>query len=378
MSAQKRTVTKTEQTGTAPSPPVSSTAHNVVMGTRAVTRDLKILFKQKRFEIELPNEDNIFVVDFIIKCLGNWEGIVHRFRATIPSNYPFTFPLINCLESEKSFHPNIQTSDGSVCLGILTSEEWKAMYSLSDVCAALSDMFLSPNWEHSLNQEVFQLFHDDKKGFHDRIRSLGGSIATSETLSTPSTSENAEDLVQEGMKSSVCSDSVQCTAVGGDDDKVCARKVTAHDEREEREEREVREERYGSGGNEGIEGKGGREGREESSSDSATSTVCVRAMTDISINEGAEQIKGDHSVTQSTRSDNEVPSHNAEEMVVEESIEIVADSSELVRDKKLSSSLVPAPAFPSVTSALNDMSDLSAITETIAMVRSMFYSQAAQ
>lgn len=361
MSAQKRIVTKTEQTDTAPSPPVSSTAHNVVMGTRAVTRDLKILFKQKRFEIELPNEDNIFVVDFIIKCLGNWEGIVHRFRATIPSNYPFTFPLINCLESEKSFHPNIQTSDGSVCLGILTSEEWKAMYSLSDVCTALSDMFLSPNWEHSLNQEVFQLFHDDKKGFHDRIRSLGGSIATSGTLSTPSNSENAEDLVQEGMKSSESSDSVQCTAVGGDEDITCESKVTAHDSEE-------REESDGKGGIEGKGSKGGREGREESSSDSASSTVCVRAMTDISINEGAEQDKGDSSVMQSTHSDITVPSHNAEEIVVEESIEIVADSSELVQEKKLSSSVSPAPAFSSVTSALNDMSDLSAITETIAMV----------
>jgi ubiquitin-protein ligase len=363
MSAQKRTVTKTEQTGTAPSPPVSSIAHNVVMGTRAVTRDLKILFKQKKFEIELPNEDNIFVVDFIIKCLGNWEGIVHRFRATIPSNYPFTFPSINCLESEKSFHPNIQPSDGSVCLGILTSEEWKAMYSLSDVCTALSDMFLCPNWEHSLNQEVFQLFHDDKKGFHDRIRSLGGFIATSEILSTPSNSEKAEDLVQEDMKSSECSDSVQCTAVGRDEDNKCESKVTAHssDEREESEGKE---------GNGGIEGNGGRGGREESSSDSASSTVCVRAMTDISINEGAELVKSDHSATQSTHSDNEVSSYNAEEIVVEESIEKVEDSSELVQDKKLSSSVSPAPAFSSLTSALNDMSDLSAITETIAMVRS--------
>jgi ubiquitin-protein ligase len=371
VSAQKRSVAKTEQSDTAPSPPVSSTAHNVVIGTRAVTRDLKILFKQKRFEIELPNEDNIFVVDLIIKCLGNWEGIIHRFRATIPSNYPFTFPLINCLESEKSFHPNIQTSDGSVCLGILTSEEWKAMYSLSDVCTALSDMFLYPNWEHSLNQEVFQLFHDDKKGFHDRIRSLGGSIATSETLSTPSNSENADDLVQEGMKSSECSDSGQCTAVGGDEDNMCESKVTAHDGEE-------RGESYGSGGKGGIEGKGGeggrkgRERREESISDSSSSTVCVRAMTDISINEEAEQVKGDHSATQSTHSGNEVTSHNTEPIVAVESIEIVEDSSELVQDQNLSSSEVPAPAFSSVTSGLNDMSDLSAITETISMVRNMF------
>ena len=351
MSAEKRTVTKTEQSGTASSPPVSSTAHNFVMGTRAVTRDLKILFKQKRFEIELPNEDNIFVVDLIIKCLGHWEGIVHRFRATIPSNYPFTFPLINCLESKKSFHPNIQPSDGSVCLGILTSEEWKAMYSLSDVCTALSDLFLSPNWDHSLNQEVFQLYHDDKKGFHDRLRSLGGSIATSELLSSLSNSENAEGLIQEGMKSGECSDIRQCTAVGRDEDKICESEVSAHGSE-------------GRGGSEGKEGKGGREGREESNRDSASSTVCVRTMADI--NEGAEQLKGDNSVTHSTHSDITVPLHSTDKIEAVESIEIAADSSELVQDKELSNSA--APAFPSETSALCDMSDLSAITETIAMV----------
>jgi hypothetical protein len=94
--------------------------------------------------------------------------------------------------------------------------------------------------------------------------------------------------------------------------------------------------------------------------------VCVRAMTDISINEGAEQLKSDNTVMQSAHSDKEVPSHNAEERAAVESIETAADSTELVQDKKLSSSV--APAFSSATSALNDMSDLSAITETIAMV----------
>ena len=149
------------------------------MGSRAINRDLKALFKQNIFETELPDEDNIFVIDLIIKCGGNWEGITQKFRTKIPLNYPFSYPSVTCLESEKTLHPNIQPSDGSVCLGILSSEQWKAMFSLTDVCSALSSMFTNPNWEHSLNQEAFQLFHDNKIEFDRRLRAIR-NISTSD------------------------------------------------------------------------------------------------------------------------------------------------------------------------------------------------------
>jgi ubiquitin-protein ligase len=44
------------------------------------------------------------------------------YRAQIPVNYPFSHPVITCLNAEKSFHPNIQPTDGSICMGLLTSE----------------------------------------------------------------------------------------------------------------------------------------------------------------------------------------------------------------------------------------------------------------
>ena len=164
-----------------PTPSSSSTAtattsaSGIIVGTKAVNRDVKQLLKQNLYEIEFPNEDNIFEIDLIIKCEGDWEGIEHKFRAKIPPNYPFSFPTITCLDSEKAFHPNIQPSDGSICLGILTSEEWKAMYTLTDICAAISGMFRVPNWDHSLNQEAFELFHDKKGLFYSQLKALGAT-----------------------------------------------------------------------------------------------------------------------------------------------------------------------------------------------------------
>jgi ubiquitin-protein ligase len=154
------------------SPTATTSASGIIVGTKAVNRDVKQLLKQQLFEIDFPSEDNIFEIDLIIKCEGDWE---HTFRAKIPPNYPFSFPTITCLESERAFHPNIQPSDGSICLGILTSEEWKAMYTLTDICAAISGMFRVPNWDHALNQEAFELFHDKKDQFYCRLKALGAT-----------------------------------------------------------------------------------------------------------------------------------------------------------------------------------------------------------
>ena len=300
----------------------------------------KILFKQKKFEVELPNEDNIFEVDLIIKCLGKWEGIVHRFRAKIPSNYPFTFPVINCLESEKSFHPNIQPSDGSVCLGILTSEGWKAMFSLTDVCTALCNMFLTPNWEHSLNQEVFELFHDNKNAFDDRLRSLGASIATSEILEIPKVSKNAAKNARKELKSTV-------------GDKIAKCKASSAVNVEEIRNTKIAADQW--------------EGKEENNNESALPTVCVKAMTDIHINEEEKIVEENtgHKQSKNTNSKVKDPTQKSQKKSAD-SMKIVQHPTEIVESVIVSSS--DGTSSKSDTSVTQDFAEISTITETIAMV----------
>jgi ubiquitin-protein ligase len=174
------------------SPTASTSASGIIVGTKAVNRDVKQLLKQQLFELDFPSEDNIFEIDLTIKCEGDWEGMEHTFRAKIPPNYPFSFPTITCLESERAFHPNIQPSDGSICLGILTSEEWKAMYTLTDICAAISGMFRVPNWDHALNQEAFELFHDKKDQFYRRLKALGATNPLVELVELAGTEKEEE------------------------------------------------------------------------------------------------------------------------------------------------------------------------------------------
>jgi ubiquitin-protein ligase len=177
------------------SPTATTSTSGIIVGTKAVNRDVKQLLKQQLFAIDFPFEDNIFEIDLTIKCEGDWEGIEHTFRAKIPPNYPFSFPTIICLESEAAFHPNIQPSDGSICLGILTAEEWKAMYTLTDICGAISGMFRVPNWDHALNQEAFELFHDKKDQFYRRLKALGATNPLVETAGTETEEESGDGKV---------------------------------------------------------------------------------------------------------------------------------------------------------------------------------------
>ena len=175
----------------------------IVNGTKAINQQLKIIVKQNQYEFEFPVEDNIFIIDFIIKCEGFWTGIHHKFRLNIPLNYPFTFPTVHCLESERSYHPNIQKSDGSICSNILSTEGWKAMYTLTDICTALSAMFLTPNWEHSLNQDVFISYHDNRPDFFHKLRLLGAlNNEISLSYSTAISEEHSPKSAVEGTTNS--------------------------------------------------------------------------------------------------------------------------------------------------------------------------------
>ena len=196
-STSVKTGGNTEVTGVTSPVAIQSQSQTMIKGARAVNRDLKALRKQNIFEFEFPDDDDIFVIDFTINCGGLWEGINHTFRANISQNYPFTHPVVTCLDYSNTYHPNIQPSDGSICLGLLTSDGWKAMCTLTDLCIALSGMFFTPNWEHSLNQDVFTSYHDNKNEFYRRLKSLGALNLKSPGEFSPEKKEGSSSIPME-------------------------------------------------------------------------------------------------------------------------------------------------------------------------------------
>ena len=145
-------------------------------GVKAINRQLKELMK--KFEVNLPNEQDISIFEITIKCKGMWDGIVSRFSITLPvSEYPFAQPKsVVCIDdSKKVFHPNISPDDGTVCLSMLNSD-WSPMNTLLHLCEAISELFIV-NWGHSLNDACGEMFNNRQVDFFKHLKKLAKNPA---------------------------------------------------------------------------------------------------------------------------------------------------------------------------------------------------------
>ncbi len=157
-------------------------------GLPTIMKQLKALKKQNKAAAALgegsgaracpfsmPVPDNFFTIDFQVSCRGAWEGIVYTFRVTLPEDYPFSAPTnVVCLQHANSLHPNIDASDGNVCVSMLR-DSWCPAFSLSDVAWGLAEIFAQPNWSHCLNNDALELWQHNRAGFYTRLRAQGAT-----------------------------------------------------------------------------------------------------------------------------------------------------------------------------------------------------------
>ena len=180
----------------------SSSISNAKKGIIAIHRDITSLtassLLKEHVTIELPDDDDLFTIHLLLKCSGMWQGMKHKFILKLPPNYPFTHPTIHVLDSDRSFHPNIQVSDGSICSKLLTSEGWKSTCTLTDVVLSVQALFDSPDWDHALNLEALEMYQRNKEEFLSKLVSLGaqptegkGAAATGSSSSGSSSSSSS-------------------------------------------------------------------------------------------------------------------------------------------------------------------------------------------
>jgi len=149
-------------------------------GKAAITRQLKSMKKKGKTKFNFPNgHSDVFRLSFTIKARGMWTGITHTFNVVLPPDFPFSAPLsVECNEYQNNLHPNIDPSNGNVCVDSLR-ESWSPSMTLEDVCWTLEQLFAEPGWDHSLNGEANTLFMGaegqaaNKMEFFKRLRSQG-------------------------------------------------------------------------------------------------------------------------------------------------------------------------------------------------------------
>jgi ubiquitin-conjugating enzyme E2 M len=93
------------------------------------------------------------------------------FLINIPPNYKNDPPQVKCVT--KHLHPNIQATDGSVCMNLLR-EDWLPSLGLDDILVGLLHLYQEPNPSDPLNTDAADLMRSDLAEFTRQARSSCG------------------------------------------------------------------------------------------------------------------------------------------------------------------------------------------------------------
>jgi len=84
------------------------------------------------------------------------------------SSYPFNPPKVT--SKTKTYHPNFDNNEGSICLGILKTDEWKPTCNIEQVILAIIELLKNPNVASPLDQEAAEAYINDKPKFEKTAR----------------------------------------------------------------------------------------------------------------------------------------------------------------------------------------------------------------
>jgi len=85
------------------------------------------------------------------------------FDFDIPSEYPFKPPKVKAVT--RIYHPNVSNKDGSICLPVITPENWRPQMKMEDVMMAIRQLLSEPGADHPLEAEIGEQMQKDPAAF---------------------------------------------------------------------------------------------------------------------------------------------------------------------------------------------------------------------
>ncbi|KAL7275370.1 hypothetical protein RUND412_001692 [Rhizina undulata] len=98
-----------------------------------------------------------------------YAGGKFKLVLTLPVNYPFKPPILSF--ATKIYHPNVSNDDkGSMCLGILRSDQWKPSCKIFSVLEMASGLLVEPNPDDAVETSIAEQYKTDRANFDKTAR----------------------------------------------------------------------------------------------------------------------------------------------------------------------------------------------------------------
>ncbi|EFR05047.1 ubiquitin-conjugating enzyme E2 4 [Nannizzia gypsea CBS 118893] len=98
-----------------------------------------------------------------------YQDGVFEIRLTLPTDYPFKPPTVSF--ATKIYHPNVSNDDkGTMCLGMLKSDEWKPSSKLYAVLEFARQLLVEPMPDDAVEGRIAEQYSNDRKQYEKIAR----------------------------------------------------------------------------------------------------------------------------------------------------------------------------------------------------------------
>ncbi|EGX88324.1 ubiquitin conjugating enzyme (UbcB), putative [Cordyceps militaris CM01] len=98
---------------------------------------------------------------------------------SLPAEYPFKAPVAKFVT--RIYHPNVTNDSlGSICLGLLKTENWKPSTKIVAVLDALRNLLVEPLPDDPLEDRIAEQYRNDRAGFDKSVKGFVEKYAMGE------------------------------------------------------------------------------------------------------------------------------------------------------------------------------------------------------